>query len=64
MNNNNNTVTEAAGFVLRNDDGSIDWAAYDVVIVAFSGGKDSLACVLHSLDNWTAKAAGITTSTH
>lgn len=45
MENNNDS-----GFVLRNSDGSIDWAAYDVVIVAFSGGKDSLACLLHILD--------------
>ena len=28
----------------------IDFAAYDRILVAFSGGKDSLACVLHLLD--------------
>lgn len=27
-----------------------DLASYDVIIVAFSGGKDSLACLLHLLD--------------
>ena len=31
-------------------DGNLDWRAYDYIIVAFSGGKDSLACVLHLLD--------------
>lgn len=59
MKNKNNTstaattqqVTETArNFVLRYEDGSVNWAAYDVVIVAFSGGKDSLACLLHILD--------------
>jgi len=28
----------------------MDLASYDVIIVAFSGGKDSAACVLHLLD--------------
>jgi len=28
----------------------VDLASYDVIIVAFSGGKDSLACLLHLLD--------------
>ena len=28
----------------------IDLASYDVIVVAFSGGKDSLACLLHLLD--------------
>ena len=27
-----------------------DWRGFDRVVVAFSGGKDSLACVLHLLD--------------
>jgi tRNA(Ile)-lysidine synthase TilS/MesJ len=27
-----------------------DWSAFDRVVVAFSGGKDSLACVLRLLD--------------
>ncbi len=33
----------------------IDLGSYDKIIVAFSGGKDSLACVLHLLDNGVPK---------
>jgi len=29
---------------------SVDLASYDCIVVAFSGGKDSLACLLHLLD--------------
>ena len=29
----------------------MDYGRYDYVIVAFSGGKDSLACVLHLLED-------------
>jgi 3'-phosphoadenosine 5'-phosphosulfate sulfotransferase (PAPS reductase)/FAD synthetase len=36
--------------LFRKEDGSIDWDRYQIVIVAFSGGKDSLACVLHIIE--------------
>jgi len=36
--------------LLKTPEGRLDWQRYDHIIVAFSGGKDSLACVLHLLD--------------
>lgn len=33
----------------------LDYSSYDHVVVAFSGGKDSLACVLHLLDTGCPK---------
>jgi tRNA(Ile)-lysidine synthase TilS/MesJ len=34
---------------------TIDYSAYDKVIIAFSGGKDSLACLLSILDTGCPK---------
>lgn len=40
----------AAAILVEPEPEAFDLASYDVIIVAFSGGKDSLACLLHLLE--------------